>query len=255
MIIVFRSCEANLSAGSLGTGEQDKPRWNGKRKLEILRKCYASMQSGITEDDVILVLNDRTSKETLEWMAENTKAKFTIKNATPLSQLRQEHKYPNYHPVVANSAEELMELVLDLANNYPSEIIYICEDDYLHTNIAIPSMKNIFAQGYKGFYVPYDYPDRYTIDRSKACELHAGPYGHLRTIPSATLTMAALGATWLYFKYDLLRAGVFADDSWTWKAFAQVGAISPVPGHSTHLQDGCISPYVNWDHIYNEVSV
>ena len=47
MIIFFRSCEANLTAGSLGdevTG--DGIRWNGKHKLEIIRKCYLSIQSG-----------------------------------------------------------------------------------------------------------------------------------------------------------------------------------------------------------------
>jgi hypothetical protein len=255
MIIIFRSCEANLSAGSLGSGEQDKPRWNGKGKLEILRKCYASLQGGITKDDTIIVLSDRTTTETLDWMRNSTKANFVVQEATPLSTLRQTHKYPDYHPVIANSAEELMELIVEIASTNLSEIIYVCEDDYLHAGIAIHSMKNIFSQGYKGFYVPYDYPDRYTIDRNKSCELHAGPYGHLRTIPSATLTMAALGATWLHFKYDLLRAGVFADDSWTWKAFAQVGAISPVPGHTTHLQDGCISPYVDWDSIYKEIVI
>ena len=45
MIIFFRSCEANLKAGSLGdevTG--DGIRWNGKHKLEIIRKCYLSIQ-------------------------------------------------------------------------------------------------------------------------------------------------------------------------------------------------------------------
>jgi hypothetical protein len=255
MIVIFRACEANLSAGSLGDGLEDKPRWNGKRKLEIIRKCYASMQPDLGESDSIIIVNDRTSEQTLQWMAEKTKAAFSIHNITPLSELRARHKYPAYHPVIANSAEELMELVIQVAENNPKEIIYICEDDYLHSPIALKAMKEIFSQGYNGFYLTYDYPDRYTIDRSKNCELHAGPYGHLRTAPSATLTMAALGSTWLSFKYDILRAGVFADDSWTWKAFAQSGCISPIPGHSTHLQDGCITPYINWDSIYSAVII
>ena len=74
-----------------------------------------------------------------------------------------------------------------------------------------------------------------------------GPYGHLRSIPSATLTVAAKGTTWLQYKYELLRAGAFADDTWTWKAFKQVGCLCPIPGHSTHLQEGCLTPVVNWE--------
>ena len=55
MIILFRSCEANLSAGSMGDGTENKPRWNGKYKLEILRKCYKSIQNGLTAQDRIII--------------------------------------------------------------------------------------------------------------------------------------------------------------------------------------------------------
>lgn len=255
MIILFRSCEANLSAGSLGDGTANKPRWSGKYKLEILRKCYKSIQQGLDSNDSIIVINDRTSQETLDWMKANTKASFRVVNITPLPELRANHAYPTYHPVLPNACPDLMEFLVDLADKYRNELIYICEDDYLHNSIAITAMKQLFSSGFQGFYVPYDYPDRYTIDRDKNCTLVLGPYGHLRTIPSATLTIAATGAVWSYFKYDLLRAGVFADDSWTWKAFKQVDAVCPVPGHATHLQDNCITPYINWLAIYDSIQI
>jgi len=255
MIIFFRSCEANLSAGSLGEGTDNKPRWNGKYKLEILRKCYLSLQPGIDVDDHIIIINDRTSADTLSWMEKNTTAMFSVVDITPLPELRKNHPYPDYHPVVVNACTDLAELIVDCADRNPNEIIYICEDDYLHVPHAIAALKTVFSQGFIGFYTPYDYPDRYTIDASRRCELHAGPYGHLRSIPSATLTIAALGKIWSQYKYELLRAGVFADDSWTWKAFSQVGALCPVPGHATHLQDNCITPYVNWSSIYDSIQL
>jgi hypothetical protein len=253
MIVLFRSCEANLSAGSLGDGTQNVPRWNGKYKLEILRKCYLSIQKGLTSEDSIVIINDRTTPETLAWMEENTTATFCVKNIKPLDKARDSHKYPYYHPVIANSCEDLMEYIIELAEWHPDELIYVCEDDYLHIPVAIEAMKKVFSNGFKGFYAPYDYPDRYTVDSTRACELHAGEYGHLRTIPSATLTIAALGITWAQYKYEILRAGVFADDSWTWKAFKQSGAVCPIPGHATHLQNNCITPYVDWDKVYKEV--
>ena len=254
MIIFFRSCEANLKAGSLGdevTG--DGIRWNGKHKLEIIRKCYLSIQHSLDERDLIIVIDDRTSQETLDWMKENTTAQFRVHPITPLPELRANHPYPNYHPVMANSCPELMEHLVAVAEKNPDEIIYICEDDYLHLPIAIPAMKALFNSDYSGFYATQDYPDRYTIDSSRLCELHIGPYGHLRSIPSATLTLAAKGSTWLQYKFELLRAGAFADDTWTWKAFIQTGCLCPVPGHSTHLQDGCITPIINWTEIYESI--
>jgi len=253
MIVLFRSCEANLSPGSLGDGFEDKPRWEGHGKLEILRKCYMSVQPGLDDKDLLIVVNDRTTPETLQWMREKTLAQFRVKPITSLDELRKTHPYPNYHPVTANSCPDLMEHLVAVAERNPEEIIYVCEDDYLHVEYAILAMKEVFKQGFQGFYAPYDYPDRYTIDKTKQCELHAGPYGHLRSIPSATLTIAALGKTWLHYKYELLRAGAFADDTWTWKAFAQVGALCPTPGHATHLQDGCITPYINWKSIYESI--
>lgn len=253
MIILFRSCEANLSAGSLGEGLEDKPRWNGKKKLEILRKCYLSIQHGLNKDDHVVIVNDRTSQDTLKWMQQNTIAMFSVVDIPALNEIRKHHPYPDYHPVVINACPQLMELVVDCAERNPDELLYICEDDYLHLEHAITAMKAVFDSGYQGFYVPYDYPDRYTIDTSKTCEIHAGPYGHLRTVPSATLTIAAKSSTWLKYKYEILRAGVFADDSWTWKAFAQTGAVCPLPGHSTHLQDNCITPYIDWSAVYERI--
>ena len=114
-------------------------------------------------------------------------------------------------------------------------------------------MKSVFSNKYQGFYAPYDYPDRYYFDGDLPCRLVLSSFGHCRTIPSATLTLAALGSTWIKYKYELLRAGAFADDTWTWKAFKQAGALCPIPGHATHLQDGCITPVINWEMVYDSI--
>ena len=254
MIILFRSCEANLSPGSLGEGTERVARWNGKYKEEILRKCYMSLQSTLDERDLIIIINDRTTPETLDWMKRNTKAQFRVQDIRSLDELRKNHPYPDYHPVTANSCPDLMEFLLLVCENNLHELIYVCEDDYLHRDIAIPQMKEVYKTQYNGFYAPYDYPDRYTIDTDRNAKVYLHKYGHLRTIPSATLTIAALGKTWLRYKYELLRAGAFADDSWTWKAFKQAECLCPIPGHATHLQDGCITPLVNWKEIYAGIS-
>jgi hypothetical protein len=187
-------------------------------------------------------------------MRANTKAQFRVKSITSLDEARKTHPYPKYHPVTANSCTDLMEYLVQISSNNPDEVIYVCEDDYLHLPHAMTAMKALFNPEYNGFYAPYDYPDRYTIDTSRQCEVHVWNYGHLRSIPSATLTIAAKGSTWLKYTFELLRAGAFADDSWTWKAFRQSGALCPIPGHATHLQDGCIAPFVDWESVYGRIS-
>lgn len=255
MIVLFRSCETNLSPGSLGDGTSAKPRWNGKYKLEILRKCYLSIQTGLVAGDKIIIINDNTTVETLTWMKNNTNAIFSVVDITSLNDLRKAHPYPEYHPVVVNACPDLMETLITICKDNKDELIYVCEDDYLHTPTAINNMKDIFKNGYSGFYAPYDYPDRYTIDTSRSSEIYATNKNHVRSIPSATLTIAAIGHTWLRYKYELLRAGVFADDTWTWKAFAQVGAVCPIPGQATHLQDNCITLYIDWIKEYDAITL
>ena len=254
MIILFRSCEINISPGSLGT-DKEKPRWKDKNKLEILRKCYKSIQGGLVDADKIIVVNDSTSEETLQWMQDNTEAQFEVHNIRPLAELRAEHAYPDYHPVVVNSAQDFTEKLIKVAEENPNELIYACEDDYLHRTDAIKAMKVLFNTGYNGFYLPYDYPDNYADEVSHLTELRFTVIGHLRTVPSATMTIAAPGKLWSHYKYEILRAGVFADDSWTYKAFNKTLCLAPVPSHATHLQEGCISPVINWLDVYDSIEI
>ena len=115
MIVLFRSSEAAISAGSHGDETREGTRWNGKHKLEIIRKCYLSIQRSLDEKDRIIIIDDRTTDETLEWMKQNTKAQFSIHKVPSMAELRVNHPYPTYHPVLANSCPQLMEFLIELS--------------------------------------------------------------------------------------------------------------------------------------------
>lgn len=258
MIIIYRASEANKSPGSISDGTTDKPRWNGKKKDEIFRKCWLSLQTGLEGwSDKIIVLADKVTPETKKWMVDNCSipTKLEIIDIPPRTDVPPygEHPYPQYHPVTINTCIPLMEKIIEVCEQDPTELVYVCEDDYLHTKNAISVMKNLYKQGYEGFYLPYDYPDRYTLDRDRSCEVLIGPDCHFKTVPSATLTVAGLGKTYLPFKHSILQAGIFSDDSWTWKAFKQSICLCPLPSTATHLQEGCISPIVDWNEIWNQL--
>ena len=84
-----------------------------------------SLQQGLTPEDTIIIINDRTSYETLRWMKENTQATFQTKDITPLDELRKNHAYPQYHPVVANACQDLMEILIETVNLIHQKL-YIC---------------------------------------------------------------------------------------------------------------------------------
>ena len=65
-----------------------------------------------------------------------------------------EHPYPQYNPVTVNTCIPLMETLIKLCEEYPEELIYICEDDYLHTRGAIKTMKKFFLRVMKVFICP-----------------------------------------------------------------------------------------------------
>ena len=257
MKILYRASEANKSPGSISDGTNDAPRWNDKKKDEILKKCWISLQDGLEGwEDSIIILADRVTEETKTFFKDTCSipTKLSIIDIPPRTEVPPygEHPYPHYHPVTVNTCIPLMEKLISLCEDDPTELIYICEDDYLHVPGAIKIMKNLYKNGYDGFYVPYDYPDRYTMDRDRNCEVLIGPDCHLKTVASATLTMAGLGKAFLPFKYSILQAGLFSDDSWTWKAFRQSVALCPLPSTSTHLQNGSISPIIDWNEIWNQ---
>lgn len=257
MKIIYRASEANKSPGSTSDGTEDKPRWNGKKKGEIFQKCWLSLQPDLEGwSDEIIILADRVTEETKEFLKTSCSipTKLNIIDIPPRTEVPPygDHPYPQYHPVTINTCIPLMEKLIELCEEDPTELIYVCEDDYLHAPYAIAKMKNLYQNSYEGFYVPYDYPDRYTLDRDRNCEVVLGPDCHLKTVPSATLTLAGLGKTFLPFKFSILQAGIFSDDSWTWKAFKQSVAVCPLPSTTTHLQDGCISPIIDWTKVWTQ---
>ena len=90
-----------------------------------------------------------------------------------------------------------MDVLEDKISSSPDdEIHYIVEDDYLHTKEALNTCRHVIGDKmWDHFVVPYDYPDRYTMDNSP-CGLMVGPSCHWRTNPSATYTLMAQTHTW-----------------------------------------------------------
>ncbi len=259
--VYFRANESAKSAGSTNEDiTKESYRIGNYTKKDILKATWLSVNnSGIDDNDRIRIFCDAVSAKTQSWMQNTIKTKdFEFKEVPPLDYCPgfDTHPFPDLHPVRINCSKALFELLYEeIEQGEDDDIFYLCEDDYLHRPNAIALIKNLYNSGYKGFFVPYDYPDRYTLDKSRNCEVILGPNSHLRSVPSATFTLVADKVTWMNYKMEVIRASVFCDDGWTWRAFKQVNAFCPIPGWTCHFQEGYVSPYIDWEEVVRWANV
>ena len=240
MLIYFRVCEKQETLSHV-------PRWKNISKMEILKKSWLSLQQSVTADDEIKIFEDGCSQELLTWLGMTSKAPFSFVSIPRSEKSRFEHPI---HAIIPYD-----HLFNQDAPAQPDRLIYLCNDDFLHLPHAMHVMKSIFEDGWKGFAVPYDYPDRYTLDRTRQAEVFINRYSHWRTVPSCTGVTIAPGSTWLRHKTIALQNIRFNSDSWTWEAYAKDSCICPMPGVSTHLTTNCMTPLIPWENIWNQIQI
>ena len=250
MKIYWRVCEQQETLSFV-------PRWNDYNKIDIIKKCWISLQKSLEydgqDDHEIVVVEDDCSQNTLDYLKETAKIKrLSFHHVKPHPILDDEYvKGKTGHFI------EVAELIDQGTKSQPDKIHFMCNDDFLFLPTAIAVMESVFVGGWKGFVIPYDYPDRYTIDNTRLCEVYMGEYNHWRTVPSCTSITSAHGSTWQQYMRSFKRNAYFNDDSWTWEAYspAKTKAICPIPGVATHLTKGCMTPYIDWNEVWENIDV
>ena len=61
MLIYWRVCEKQQTLSFV-------PRWKNISKLEIIKKCWLSLQQSVSPDDAIKIFEDDFSQELLNWL-------------------------------------------------------------------------------------------------------------------------------------------------------------------------------------------
>lgn len=241
MIIYWRVCEDERTLSHV-------PRWQGASKKEILRKSWLSLQAAIRpEKDLIYIIEDKCSEETINWLKSTAIGTVSVKHVEDGS-TTEENRFVNPIHYI-----KLVEWMDEYTQKEPNEVHFLCNDDFLFLPHALELCESIFNEGWNGFVVPYDYVDRYTIDRTRQCELFLSSLSHWRTVPSCTGVTMAKGIIWQHYMSHLKRQAKMNDDSWTWIAYGQVGGISPIPGVATHLTENHMTPRVDWKGVWDSL--
>ena len=236
MRIYWRVCEKEETNSFV-------PRWEHKPKMEILKKCWLSVQKNVSDKHSFVIIEDSCSSETLEWLKSTSNSRDIViidGKSTQEGQLD--------YVKLANSVDKY-------TKKEPDRIHYVLEDDYLHLDNALDILESVYIDGWEGYVLTYDYPDRYTLDRSKTCDLILGSRSHWRTVPSSTGVRSALGKTWQAHMREFKQDAYFNSDAHSHMMFNLVPAICPIPGVSTHLNERCMTPRIDWNTLWDSIVI
>jgi hypothetical protein len=208
----------------------------------MIRRCWKSLQASVTKEDIIFIIHDAVSEDTLEWL------KITA-NTDNLTFVAVEQHSWDYHLHTVT----LVNILEEQCAKYPNELHYILEDDYLHVSNALSVIKNTLNV-WPHFAVSYDYPDRYRLNPEE-CMVILGHDRHWRTVNSSTMTILAKGYTWSKYIPELKQAAPTSNDQVFVDIFRITPCISPLPGLSSHMTEFHMTPLVSWSDIWSAQNV
>ncbi len=180
------------------------------------------------------------------------------------------YKIPGPHKIVnisdggtePKSFKSLLSYVTTQDDIKDEDIVYLVEDDYYHIPGAIGILRSVFDLSNADYATLYDHPDKYLpgyYDRFAAGFVpqlfHTG-ICHWRTTPSTTNTYAMRFKTLkddldIHVKWSSTGTKV-SEDHKKFLDLAQTKSrilVSPIPGFSTHVENGMFSPAVDWQKV------
>lgn len=140
----------------------------------------------------------------------------------------------------------------------PEEIVYIVEDDYLHRPCGLDALEDVLKNTNVDYATLYDHADKYFPNYFEQFAFGFKTFlfhtekSHWRTTPSTTNTFAAKYKTLMsdmetHLKFSSPEEKTSRDhekfhDLWS----NNRTLVSAVPGLSTHVENGLMSPCFDW---------
>ena len=228
MKIIFRACEKQGSVNGV-------PRPWEMDKIEVLDLCFRSLHLALRgKPHEIHIIGDSLSEERIAFFRELEPDCF-IDNHTDLG----------------NDGSILKSF--ELAETFDDEdIIYFCEDDYLHIMDTFYDNIVEFLEIHRDHEIPFfvhptDYPDQYSRSMRRSY-LICSKSCHFREVSSSTFTFLTIKKNFMKFVSKFKDSASNAQDGEFSKIFGE-GALcfSPIPSLAAHLHVGTLPSYIPWD--------
>jgi len=157
--------------------------------------------------------------------------------------------------------------------------IYFCEDDYLHHPESIKRIDDLISNRdeYLRMKSPFlslnslikrdliihlaDYPDRYLESQIKNTILFKSKFCHWRLIDKTTHSFMMEAKTVKKYFTNIYKSTIGPSDAQLSKrVYGGVYSLkpiclSPIQGLSSHLTEGVMSPFVDWEGIWNQTTL
>lgn len=251
--ILFRTCDIVHSL-------HNAPRPFDLDKRTLIKVCFRSLVEALRPvDHRIVIIADRLSPEMTTFFE---------------SFRDQGHEIEMVHGEYGNdnSLRKQVELALTVPDD---DWVYFVEDDYVHTPEAFVWMNDLIEN--KDQYITKktilrqlkfwktrldqipivihtpDYPDRYLPRYLRPSLIFLGKHCHWRQITNTTFTFLIKASSVKRYKDILYYSCNGADDGYLSRALYgglrfgdKALCLSPIPGVSTHMHDGVMTPLVDW---------
>lgn len=262
--IIFRTCDKVGSVhGSL--------RPFNLNKKELIKICFLSLVASLDEiKHTIFIVADNLSKDMIDFF-DGFKVEMI------------HGKYGN-----DNSLRECFKLASSLPDN---ELVYFCEDDYLHTKNCFSEMvtliqqyDTIFPSDIKLKYLlrkreliffslkryfkkpdflifPCDYPDRYVPFYAEKSFIFKTKTSHWRQIRDVTFTFLVRTNTFKKHQTVFKKSATNANDRFLSRKllgnnffYSSLLGLSPLPSLACHMHKETMSPLVDWEDLVLKIS-
>ena len=232
--VIYRLCDRVHS-------EHGVPRpFNFKNKIDLIKVCQKSLAASVNQlEHYTSVVGDNVSEDLWNFTLQTLKPANTFNFDTP-----------------KGNAQSLLKASEFAVATDVNDLVYMVEDDYLHDPQFFAQRLVDFVQSTNNikfalpvFLHPTDYPDQYkTLKRSY---IFGGQTGYFREVSSTTLTLFTQSKNYRKFASffnqcysdnanDGLLSTIFKKDAL---------CFSPLPGIATHMHEGVMSGYVDWNKI------
>jgi hypothetical protein len=157
----------------------------------------------------------------------------------------------------ANKASiKLLKIIVKEDTHHKDDLIYILENDYMHTGDWISAVEDIAKSNIEFDYLSlYDHADKYQYTKN-----YCGNYNSLKSKIFVTSTRHWRTTPSTCFSF-LVKAEIFNNDYYFFKIFRdryiqpflklikRRVMLSPIPGFSTHCMSKYLSPIIDWSNV------
>lgn len=236
LLVIYRCCE---NENSNLPKRISRPKWFSKRRclnnaMDVLVK--SALYDPLFDLDVTFhAVHDGMPNELYKELA-------ACQNGTSVI-LEKINCQSNGH-----SYKHCLDLITLKSHNY--DYIYMLEDDYLHTDNALPLL--IDGLDKFGLVTGYFHKDRLTRsdDITRGLEsFGATRTSHWVTNESTTCTWAASKASLPKVLSAAYKYNTLDREMWRSLAKEKIRLWVPTPGFSTHLEENLMTPFIDWEEV------